>query len=107
MPCDSVTTQSVSLAKAQPVVLSEALKSAGWSISAGNAAEISAVSAVGRVTWQAGKGFTFTGMNEAQAKQSESAIVQAYSRAAVSWAATRAGWQVASTQGNKITLTRR
>ena len=107
MPCDSITTQSISLAKANHAILAEALKAAGWNIFAQSAAEISASSSAGCVVWQAGKGFTFTAMNSAQAKQSEQGIVQAYSRAAVSWAAQRAGWQVASTDQNKMTLTRR
>jgi methenyltetrahydromethanopterin cyclohydrolase len=107
MPCDSITTQTVALAKAQPAILAEALKAAGWQVSVNEPAKVCASNTAGEsVTWLAGSGLAITAA-PSQTKRVEAAVIQAYSKAAVSWAAARAGWQVASSQGNKLTLTRR
>lgn len=102
MPCDSNTTQTVSLAKAIPAVMADALKAAGWTLTQNTPTEIQAYNNGSSMIWTAGKGMTINGSAGV-----ESSIIRAYSKAAVSWAAQRAGWQVSSTDGNKMTLTRR
>ena len=58
-----------------------------------------------RVRWDQGEGLVITSSNsEFFARE----ITKAYSRAAVSWAAKRAGWQVSTLiEDNKLQITRR
>lgn len=106
MPCDSITTQTISggLSKAVVPVLLEALKALGWTVTASDTASITASKGLQKITWAAGTGVTVSAGNP-QAVYSE--IVRAYSKAAVSWAAQRAGWTVKATGENKMTITRR
>ena len=62
------------------------------------------------VTFQRGAGFGVNadGPYAAAHDQIRGEVVREYSKAAVSWAAKRAGWTVtAGTEANKLTLTRR
>lgn len=110
MPCDSITTQTISLAKAQPEVLRKALESIGWRIATATTGRIEATSPdwIIRVTWTAGQGMTFRGSTQDQQTKAAAAITQAYSRAAITWAAQRAGWTVKQgTEPNKMRLEKR
>lgn len=104
MPCDSITTQTVNLAKALPDVLRRALEAAGWTIREYSAQTIDAYRSITgeSMTWTAGQGMTVRGN-----AKTAGIISQAYSRAAVTWAAQRAGWTVSKTDGNKINMERR
>ncbi len=85
MPCDSITTQSVALAKAIPSILMEALKTQGWNITQSTNTQISAYQSGASLTWTAGKGVSIRGTGYAQ-KQITS-LTKTYSKEAVTWAA--------------------
>ena len=104
MPCDTITTQSIKLAKAMPELVKKALEESGWIISDENKQRIIARKAYDSLIWQAGKGISITSNNS---EQQLSEISQAYSKTAVTWAAKRAGWSVSNQETNKLTLTRR
>lgn len=104
MPCDSVTTQSVNLANAVQDVLRGALVADGWTINTDVSGKLEAWSPTGRLTWERGRGLTMTGI---RTDETIAAVTTAYAKAAVSWAAQRAGWTVAKADGNKLTLNRR
>src|SRR5262245_36904608 len=108
MPCNTITTQTVSakLAKALPAVLKTAMQAAGIIVERETAGEIQARGRYGEsLTWRAGAGLTIVSRSANNA-EIESKLVRAYSTAAVSWAATRAGWRVTATVDNKLTLQR-
>ncbi len=107
MPCNTVTTQTIALAKALPTILMDALKSAGWDIPMRSYVEgkrIDAYKGGATLTWIAGKGLEVRSSNP-QPLIAE--VTKAYSKQAVTWAAQRAGWQVQQTADNKLTVTRR
>jgi len=105
MPCDSVTTQSINLANALPDILREAMESIGLYIDRETPTEIIASNYAKRVIWTKGQGIE---VKAARTKGVIKDLTKAYSSRAVSWAAQRAGWQVAQT-GNpdQLTVTRR
>ena len=109
MPCDSITTQTISaaLSKALPSVLADALQADGWTITEKTAACIYARNGIDRMTWTAGVGFTISSSAEARGREVVASIVRAYSRQAVTWAAQRAGWTVQRTGDNTLTVNRR
>lgn len=104
MPCDSVTTQSINLAKALPDVLRKGLEADGWTIIDASATTITAYRSITgeRVTWTAGQGIETRGN-----AKTPSHVTRAYSKAAVTWAAQRAGWTVKNETNGKVTLERR
>ncbi len=108
MPCNTVTTQSLSigLANAMPTVLAQALKELGFQLYRETDGLIRGSTGIGdSVEWVKGKGITLR--TELNAEQVGGMIRRAYSRAAVSWASQRAGFkQVGQWQGNKVTLQR-
>ena len=104
MPCDSIVTQSVALAKAMPELVEEAMKSLGSKIFQQSKISIRArASDWTYVNWTAGTGLTVDGRNKANNQQHITALTKAYSVKAVSWAAQRAGWQVQQTAADKLT----
>ena len=114
MPCDSITTQTISaaLSKALPNLLADALQAHGWTLTGQqvNAATVVALTARrggARLTWTAGKGLSLVTGSTAQAEALQGEITRAYSRQAVSWAAQRAGWTVKRTGDNTLTVNRR
>lgn len=105
MPCDTITTQSVSLAQGMPGIVEHALRSLGWNISESTKTRITAWG-FGNLTWTAGKGLTIRGDPGLVPKQLK-AVTKAYSVQAVTWAAKRAGWSVQQTAEDKLTVSRR
>ena len=103
-PCDSVTTQSINLAKAAPNLLLDALKSLGWAITESTASRIFASLGGCDLQWTAGQGVTVIGP---KCQEQTVKLTQAYSQNAISWAAQRAGWTVKQNADNKMTVTRR
>jgi len=96
MPCDSITTQTISaaLSKAMPELLRAALEAEGWSIRQSTAAGQLSAYRYGAnyesLTWTAGKGITIdfragsAATNAATATATSIAsLTQAYSKAAV------------------------
>ena len=104
MPCDTVTTQTVALAKAVPDILRDALAADGWTIRESTSSRIYAYSGGSTVVWESGKGLTVRGYN---GQQTVTRITKAYSVQAVKWSAQRAGWTVKQTADNILTVTRR
>ena len=106
MPCDTVTTQSINLAKASSSILVDALKEMGYNLSINQADRILAYTSGARIEWHAKRGLTVTDSGYGTQSRIEQ-ITQAYSRQAVKWAAQRAGWTVQQTTQNQLTVTRR
>lgn len=105
MPCDTITTQSVVLAKAMPELVKQALEDTGWRITSNIITRIVANNSYGdSITWETGKGIVLQGDN-AEKKINE--VNQAYSKRAVTWAAQRAGWQVTINTNNTLNIIRR
>ena len=109
MPCDTTTTQTLSaaLAKGMQSVILDALRADGWYITSEDATSIAAQRGDERMTWASGQGLTIYSRNAETAAMCQRGIVQSYSKAAVSWAAKRAGWTVQSTGKNTMTVNRR
>lgn len=109
MPCDSITTQTISAAlkAAVPDVLLAALDAEGWTTIGIVEGGLIARRGVDRLTWAAGIGITVDARTEDRGKGLVQGLTVAYSRAAVTWAAKRAGWQVQNSGDNKLTVTRR
>lgn len=109
MPCDSISTQTISAAlkAAVPDVLLAALAAEGWTTAGVVDGTIVARRGEDLLTWSAGVGLTVTSRTEERGKGLIQGLTVAYSRAAVTWAAKRAGWQVQTTGDNKLTVTRR
>ncbi len=107
MPCNSITTQSVALAKAMPSILMDALKAEGWAPNQENDKHIVAWKGSSYLNWTAGQGVTIRGLSRERNQQAVTAVTKAYSVQAVTWAAQRAGWQVKQTGANKLTVSRR
>ncbi len=106
MPCNTVTMQSLSigLANAIPAVLAQALKEAGYKLYEETDALIRGSDRDSTFVWNKGTGLVVRSQNPTATK---GVIMQAYSKAAVSWAAQRAGFkQVGLWQDNKVTLQR-
>ena len=100
MPCDTITTQSIKLAKAMPELVKQTLEDMDWKIRANSTTRIVANNLSGEsIIWEANKGITVTSGN---AENVVKEISKAYSKRAVTWAAQRAGWQVTNTNDNNI-----
>jgi len=104
MPCDTITTQSVNLKNAMSDIVEKALKALKWNVTLVNKAKITAQSNNDTLTWLKGRGIRISSSNSSQHLQN---ITKEYSKQAVSWAASRAGWNVNSTGTNKLTISRR
>lgn len=104
MPCNTVTTQSIALAKAIPSLLQEALKSLNWKVNSFTETQITAVHGPDSLTWVKGKGLAVKSQDSTILFEQ---IPQAYSKQVISWAAKRAGWQVTQTQENSFKVTSR
>lgn len=105
MPCNTVTTQSVALAKAITNIMENSLKRLGWSIVSISPTEIQARRAYSEmIVWRAGKGLEVRSPN---AQPIITQVTKEYSKQAVTWAAKRAGWTVQQTTDNKLTISRR
>jgi hypothetical protein len=103
MPCNTITTQTLSggLENGIPAIVEKAFAAAGFAVS-----EISGATIKGRVgrnvaTWSQGAGLKVVSQN---ASADVAAIKREYSKAAVSWAASRAGWKVGAWVGNKVQM---
>lgn len=104
MPCDSITTQSIDLAKALPGLLAEALEANGWEIQTNTGQTISAYKFGARLNWVSGKGLEVQARVPSETVQE---VTKAYSAQAVKWAAQRAGWTVKQTAQDQLTINRR
>jgi hypothetical protein len=69
--------------------------------------EIIAYKAGATVFWQAGKGLEVRTSAQETGQTTIQAVTRAYSKAAVSWAASRAGWTVKQNADNTLTVNRR
>ena len=109
MPCDSITTQTVSqnLKNGIGSLVAEAIKAAGYTVDTQTADTISAYSGGRRVTWTKGIGLSVSSGSTIGNYNLVRDITRRYSAAAVSWAASRAGWTAKQTGDNTITLNRR
>jgi hypothetical protein len=105
MPCNTITTQSVALAKAMPSIVAHALKTQGWFIREEMETKITASSNFQSIVWTAGKGLTLTGYGDTKSQIKN--IIKEYSKQAVTWAAKRAGWNVKQTGQNTLTVSQR
>lgn len=103
MPCNTRTKQLLSekLSNALPSVLADALTAEGYAIHERLPGSIRATMGSAYVTWTKGTGLTIQSRNPAQDLQT---VTQAYSRAAVTYAAQRAGWTVQTNSPTSITL---
>lgn len=109
MPCDTVTTQTISggLERALPEHVKQALETAGFSIQFAGLI-IRARKYGVDVTWQQGSGLRIdsrTRYSQPEALKAE--IITAYAGHAVTWAAKRAGWNVTQTADREFTLAKR
>lgn len=95
----------MNLSKAIPGIVAEAMKACGWTILDQTDQAITARTSTSTVTWAAGQGLTVLGYGNQQGQIG--AVTRAYSKAAVTWAAQRAGWQVQQTSENQLQVTRR
>jgi hypothetical protein len=109
MPCNTITSQtlSVGLQKAIPALLLKAIEE----VVGDKAREANGTLRVrtlkgNEITWSSASGLTITGRDQRQIEVVGKDIRMAYSKQAVSWAAQRAGWKVASTGDNTIRVTR-
>jgi hypothetical protein len=107
MPCNSITTQTVALKNAIPEIVRKALEADGWTIRESTAADIVAYRRSASVQWVKGTGLTVAGRRQTGNEQIANDITREYSKQAVTWAASRAGWQVQNTGGNTLTVQRR
>lgn len=108
MPCNTVTTQSVALAKAIPSLVEEAMKSLGWKIIERKDASLTATHERSKVGWIQGKGvYAWGDVSVAQNQEEIKKLTKAYSKAAVTWAAQRAGWTVKQTGPDTLEVIRR
>lgn len=114
MPCDSITTQALSakLANAMPDLVEAAMRAEKMTIYSKTAERIEAYNGRHTWTWTKGVGIK-TQVRGSQtyapieAEKAAATLVTAYSKQAVSWAASRAGWKVsAGSAPNKLTLTK-
>lgn len=101
MPCDTITTQSIKLAKAMPELVKQTLEDMGWKVTTSITTRIVANKFGESVIWEANKGITIRGSNT---ERLAAEISKAYSKRAVTWAAQRAGWQVTTNNNNSNTL---
>ena len=108
MPCDSVTIQTIKLAKAEPNILKKAFQSLGFTVSEtqnkGNIILSAYYPAVGTVEWKQNKGLTLRSNYKAQ--QTITKITKEYSKQAVTWAAKKVGWNVKTETENSLSMTR-
>ena len=103
MPCNTISTQrlSVGLSAALPDVLRAALESLGYRVELSADKLSLTATGRGRVTWKAGTGLeleTYRGSDQA------GEIKRAYSKSAVTWAASKAGWKVGPWNGNQTVI---
>lgn len=104
MPCDSISLQSVNLAKATPDILLDALTALGWNITRSTVTQIAAHLAGDTLVWTAGQGLA---VNSVDAQARVKSLTRMYSVKAVTWAAKRAGWSIQQAQDNKLIASRR
>jgi hypothetical protein len=111
MPCNTVTVQAVGgLENALPDLVKAALSS--WSgyppRVQGQVLSCWSPSGECSVMWEKGLGLLVSGRNSRTVERHKGEILQAYSKAAVSWAASRAGWRVLPVKGsaNKLVVQR-
>ena len=104
MPCNSITVQSVGGLENG---LSDLVKAALSAVAGSQAVQASdgslSVYAVGlgvSVTWAKGRGLELLGRSQARLDSARGAVLQAYSKSAVAWAARRAGWRVQPVAGS-------
>jgi hypothetical protein len=107
MPCDTVTVQAVGgLEQARPELMREALSAVGVVLD-GLASSVLVGRRLGaRVEWAPGVGLTVSARSDEQAQAVRAAVLQSYSRVAVSWAAKRAGWRVGVWSGNNVQVSK-
>ena len=104
MPCDSVTTISIDFSKADALVIHEALKMMGFTVSTA-AGVISAAHPNGTsVMWREGRDMKLTGRYQSF---TEDDVRVAYANAAVLVTAKRAGWQAQTINKGEYRLVRR
>ncbi len=104
MPCDTITTQSINLAKADVSILADALEAERWIITGKTKTTITAYRGNTGLVWRQGQGLELSGYDNAAEIVG---VTKAYSKGAVSWASQRAGWQVKQTGANTLAVTRR
>ena len=104
MPCDTITTQSVALKNAMPELVKKTLEALGWTITTSTKTTISAKNGYDSLNWTKGQGMNIRIQSNQQTLQT---ITKTYSGLAVTWAASRAGWDVSVTGTDTLTISRR
>lgn len=106
MPCDTITTQSVKLANAIPQIIDTTLEAQGWKITSPITTMERIVARKGNATliWRQGQGIEIKSSNS---QEQLTRINKEYSKQAVTWAASRAGWDITSTKQDQLIVTRR
>lgn len=108
MPCNSITTQSVNLKNAFSDLVVEAMTASRWVVYLATTTQVKGWIGASQVTWVKGQGLSIRGyQGQVQNQKTLNEITKAYSVAAVTWAAKRAGWQVQQTAADKLTVSRR
>ena len=109
MPCNTISTQTFSsaLTKADQSILVTALEKAGYRITHNIPGSLKASDTNGTVSWTQGLGVTVSAYRYVSKDSVVKAIQQGYSKAAVEWAAKRAGWSVTQQTETKYLVTRR
>jgi hypothetical protein len=106
MPCNTITTQSVALAKAMPEIIQHAMKALGWNVLNQHQDNyLQARNESNLITWTPGKGINVQGYSNTQ--ENIKALTKEYSKQAVTWAARHAGWNVKQTRQDTLTVSRR
>jgi hypothetical protein len=101
MPCNTITVQAVGgLENALPDLVKAAFGAVFWSVREYAEGRLQAGNGAVGATWVRGRGLEVSARSQDGADKAKSNILTAYSKAAVSWAAKRAGWRVAPVVGS-------
>jgi hypothetical protein len=87
-----------------PDLVAKALIATGWQITEQGQNRIVALKRSDSITWEKGKGLVLNGRDS---QRHITSLTKRYSKEAVTWAASRAGWQVKTTGTDTMQLQRR
>jgi hypothetical protein len=104
MPCDTVTSQTVDMRRALPDLVESALKAMGAEVQHVGQHVLAVHQDGWRASWAKGGEMTIT-RRYGDLSEVVREIPRQYSRAAVTWAAKRAGWAVSTANGQQYSMT--
>lgn len=106
MPCYTQNTAEIDLSKANPDVLKTALEKLGYRVEIKDGTLYAGKNHnTETINWTKGQAATITSRNNTD--QLTKQIKQAYSAAAIEYAAKRNGWTIKQTSGNSYEVIRR